>query len=481
MEQWDRVPAPLPELQQWVLWQTEARGERVAKMPIDPATGRRLKNWRHSDQHLTFADAVALQNRGVGDGIGFVCTGRDGLVWLDIDEALGAEGKLAEAVYQMQLQLDAPAELSLSGRGYHIPVFAPKVAESIKASGKGKLVLSGERYGFGKLEIFVSSGFIALTGRFLILPQRTVPDRDQALDEVLRKAWPQRWPLPAKPDVRKTTAPGATKPAPAAALTEQDRVMLQLMMHQTDSGKFRRLFGKPNEQPFPETDYRSRQYVSRSETDLALARKIVFYCCGRKGGGIDQARRIMLASQLRRDKWYERRNGSTYLDQTLAHAVDQQRESGGFWDGKKQKREYHRTQRFVPPVPPMPEEQLEKKTLHDNVLRGLGLSPAVRATYKALRRHNRGKSYCFPSQEKLAADLGVSVRTIRNHLRNLVRTGLILLDRLQRPNGKRGRGRMYWFVKPEILSGGLPKQTPANPAARAGSTDTGPNLVSTLY
>jgi len=454
---WDLVPAPLPDFINWVLWRAEPQPNRTAKIPIDPHSGHHLENWQRPDHHLSFDEAVKHHASGVGDGIGWVCTGKYGLIWLDFDGAVDDRGDTIETVHQIISGLQAPVELSLSKRGFHVPVFAPSVANEILKSGKGKISVDGSPYGFGQLEIFVRHRFVALTGNFPDPLVDRVPNRDDALQGYLKQYWPAKWPPPpscngTSGESQIVSAPRSLRVPQSITLTEEDYQLIARMSSAKNGQKFRRLFGDPGDLPFPDDD--KRGYRSRSEADFALARILVFWTCDESGGGLDQATRIVRASQLRRSKWDEPRGDSTWLDRTLFEAYEQQKESGGFWNGKVEKRRYRRIQPRVPPIPPVSHHHLESRTLSKKTLIALGLSPAVRETYTVLRSYNRGHPYCYPSQTKLAAKLRVKERTVRNHIRILEAVGVLLTDRLQRPNGKPGRGRMYWFLKiPEDISG----------------------------
>jgi len=72
------------------------------------------------------------------------------------------------------------------------------------------------------------------------------------------------------------------------------------------------------------------------------------------------------------------------------------------------------------------------------------VSSQAKMTYIALKSFDweikgKSKGYCFPSQKTLASLLGVSEKTIRRHLEELVDAGLIVVR-------KRGRNNVYWFA-----------------------------------
>lgn len=77
----------------------------------------------------------------------------------------------------------------------------------------------------------------------------------------------------------------------------------------------------------------------------------------------------------------------------------------------------------------------------DIVGRFLNLGAGPKRLYARLVRFAGREGICFPSQETLAAELGVSVRTVRRDLATLARWRLI-----QHQRGGRGRSNRYVFL-----------------------------------
>jgi DNA-binding transcriptional ArsR family regulator len=75
------------------------------------------------------------------------------------------------------------------------------------------------------------------------------------------------------------------------------------------------------------------------------------------------------------------------------------------------------------------------------------ISPGAKLTYIGLLRFAWQEGFCFPGQERLAAMLGMGVRTVIRHLQELARAGLILLER-------RGRGRTNRYLFPKMCQNG---------------------------
>ena len=75
------------------------------------------------------------------------------------------------------------------------------------------------------------------------------------------------------------------------------------------------------------------------------------------------------------------------------------------------------------------------------------ISPGAKLTYIGLLRFAWREGFCFPGQERLAAMLGMGVRTVIRHLQELARAGLILLER-------RGRGKTNCYLFPKTCQNG---------------------------
>ncbi len=59
------------------------------------------------------------------------------------------------------------------------------------------------------------------------------------------------------------------------------------------------------------------------------------------------------------------------------------------------------------------------------VLRHKNLSPGAKLTYAMLLSYAWHDDYCYPGQERLAEDIGISDRSVRTHLKELEEKGLI--------------------------------------------------------
>ena len=66
-----------------------------------------MKNSTHANTH-------------VGDGVGFVLTLKSGIVCIDINNCIDANGKLDDEASKIVLEFNSWTEISTSGRGLHI-------------------------------------------------------------------------------------------------------------------------------------------------------------------------------------------------------------------------------------------------------------------------------------------------------------------------------------------------------------------------
>ena len=78
--------------------------------------------------------------------------------------------------------------------------------------------------------------------------------------------------------------------------------------------------------------------------------------------------------------------------------------------------------------------------LSNLVLLDTALSDGAKVTYLVLLHHARQAASCFPGQERLAAERGITERSVRSHLSELAARGLVTVER----RGK-ARTNLYWI------------------------------------
>ena len=80
------------------------------------------------------------------------------------------------------------------------------------------------------------------------------------------------------------------------------------------------------------------------------------------------------------------------------------------------------------------------------VLRRSDLPPGAKLTYMALLSYAWDKDHAYPGQDRLAADMGVSERSVITYLKQLVDAGLITINR-------RGLGMTNVYILHSLVSG----------------------------
>lgn len=152
-----KCPAPLQDLQGWLIWKFESNGEAKPRKVPYYAGGNRRSGPQGSAtdraQLVTFNAARAAAARRGFDGVGFALMPEFNIVALDFDYCVN-EGSIAPAVEA--LVADTYAELSPSGKGVR--------AFMLGDLGNNKSQATADQFGF---ETFSSKGFVTLTGEVL--------------------------------------------------------------------------------------------------------------------------------------------------------------------------------------------------------------------------------------------------------------------------------------------------------------------------
>lgn len=278
----ERVPAELRALRQWVCWQGTPDADRpgkIRKMPIDAKTGAPAKV-NDPSTWCSFDEAVAASERY--SGIGFIFT--QGYVGVDIDGAQDAledyrqdpyaDGNLiSEFVHTLQ----SYAEYSQSGNGIHIIC-------------RGKLPENGRRR--GNVEMYDTGRFFIVTGR-ICSEYAGISDCTDTIKPLHEKY--------IKGDRILQKVQQAVQP-----VSLDDQQVLDKARNARNGKLFTDLY---------DGDWQS-YYNSQSEADLALCNSLAFWT----GRDVAQMDRLFRASGLMREKWDRRQNGSTYGALTLDKA-----------------------------------------------------------------------------------------------------------------------------------------------------------------
>jgi putative DNA primase/helicase len=260
------IPRGLSELaalHQWVLWRAEPRDGRVSKVPYQ-IDGRHASSTR-PDGWASF-DAV-YQKYASGQeqysGIGFVFREGDGIVGIDLDHVIGADGVIETRIYQMVDSFASYTEYSISGQGLHI------LCKGAIPDGKG--------HRREPIEIYDRGRYFTVSGHIYGEP-RPLRDAQSEIDRLLE------WMKCEKPEPRKHT--------PRVSSCPDDRQLLHQAASAKNGYKFARLWQGDT------SDYGGDD----SRADIALLSMLMFWTNGNE----PRADALFRQSGLSRDKWVKR-------------------------------------------------------------------------------------------------------------------------------------------------------------------------------
>jgi len=197
----ENVPKLLKDTPQWVAHR--------AKKPINPKTGRAADV---SDEATwgTFDAAAARVQPGKAEGIGYVFTEDDGLVFVDLDYVIAEDGALvpwAQSIVDAALRVHAFVEVSPSGSGLHIIVRAKK---PFPWSRKNITNADGDQ--LGVIEVYDQKRYATVTGRLIDGASTAVVNGAAILDTIARLG------------ERGTLTPERAAPVPLGALVDSSHV-----------------------------------------------------------------------------------------------------------------------------------------------------------------------------------------------------------------------------------------------------------------
>ena len=273
------IPACLRNKKRWLLWEFAWREGRWTKVPYAPSGSR--ASTTNPATWFSLPPVLEAYRTGSWDGIGFVLTGSDDIVGVDLDRCRDARtGTIEPWAQEIIDRLNSYTEISPSGTGVHIFVLA---------------TFRGPRNRRGQVEIYASERYFAITGHALRGGDpRPVESRHEELDSVAREY-----------------LSGAAKPGKLVSITPQaadddlpEWVHARLAAaRRAQDSSFARL-------------YRGEwhgNYQSQSEADLALISKLLTLTEGDRA----LADRLFRASGLCRDKWLN----EDYRDRTIERAA----------------------------------------------------------------------------------------------------------------------------------------------------------------
>lgn len=278
------IPEALKRLDQWVAWNYGVRDGKPTKVPYqingNKASTTNPTTWS------TFSAGWEAYQRGDFAGTGFVFVKDGGLVGIDLDHCIDAQGTLkpwAQAIVERFPH--AYWERSPSGTGLHAIL-----AGTIPTNKTGERIKLADG---GIIEVYQHGRYFCVTGhRFgdgAVDLGRTTHELDVWFSETFRK------PKPAKKPATSSRV-STTRPS--------DAHIIELATTAKNGDKFQKLWsGDTSDHP------------SHSEADLALCGLLAFYV------GPDESRidALFRQSGLVTDKWEQRED---YRQSTIAKALE---------------------------------------------------------------------------------------------------------------------------------------------------------------
>ena len=168
---WDNIPAELKKERRWVCWKFEQRSGKTTKVPYTPTGGRAKSNT--PETWAGFDECRAACENGRFDGVGIMLTG-SGLVGVDIDHCKDSAGNWSATAAAIVDILNSYAEISPSGEGVHILVYAKKPGDKSKNTDTG-------------VEMYEKGRFFTVTGNLYRQDLNAVQERWDELVEVYFK------------------------------------------------------------------------------------------------------------------------------------------------------------------------------------------------------------------------------------------------------------------------------------------------------
>lgn len=149
------IPQELKDLNQWVCWKEVERKGAISKVPINPRT-RGFAQTNNPRTWGSFAEAVNACRKFKLKGVGFVFTGNDPYVGIDLDHCLDDRGSIVSMdTVAILNRYPSYTETSPSGRGLHIickmvvPFTGKKVADRMEVYATGRyFTVTGDTWDF---------------------------------------------------------------------------------------------------------------------------------------------------------------------------------------------------------------------------------------------------------------------------------------------------------------------------------------------
>jgi putative DNA primase/helicase len=298
------IPDELKVLKRWVVWKYAQRpgAKKPTKPPYNAATDE-LAESNNSATWSTFETACKALETGKYEGLGFMFGYEEsnGITYSGVDLDNLTSPEKWEEVNQIIKFFDSYAEISPSKQGVHI------LFKGSKGEGRPRERTKG-------VEIYDKTHYFTVTGWKVKGAPATVNEREEQLREFYDKIF-------SSPEAKNETALAEVRPpvVPVAASGLTDDDIIQRLMNDKNRDKFKQLYTGD-----------TSGYPSSSEADSSFAAMVRFYTRDPA-----QIKRIMLRSNLKREKW----DRKDYLDRTIAGMLKEAERAGwNVWTPAKGRR-----------------------------------------------------------------------------------------------------------------------------------------------
>lgn len=282
----EKIPAQLTEIPQWVGYHLLAKeNAKTDKIPKNPHTGGNAAvtypgTWADFMTALDFA-----YHTPDVDGIALVLTGQDKLVVVDIDDCVQDDGTLTDFAQEVVTLLDSYSEISPSGRGIHIYLFADMPGERHRSQSHG-------------IELYDANRFMTVTGYHLPLTPSQVNERNAELAQLYTQIFGDEQPVTTL-----TPQPSLERQDVAA----EDEPIWQQIFDGHKGQKLRSLF--EGDVAVSKSDH--------SQAVIDLGNALAHYT----NSDPKQMRRMFYQTDLMRPKWHEQRGEQLWIDYQIQDCI----------------------------------------------------------------------------------------------------------------------------------------------------------------
>jgi primase-polymerase (primpol)-like protein len=302
----EKIPAELKDLNQWVVWKRELRDGKLTKVPYNPDDGQFAsvtdpKSWS------TFDRASEAFEDGGFHGLGLVFTDDDPYVGIDLDKCRNPEtGEIQPGAKEIIDLLASYTEVTQSGGGFHV------IAKGTLPGKRRKKAVEGG----GAIEMYDKGRYFVMTGDRLDGTLETINERNEQLSQLYATVFGEDG-VRNKPkkdrrmdnEKKATPKPRLIPATGTGRVIEDDDELLNQARKATKGEKFIALFDGGDI---------SGHSNDPSAADLALCNTLAYWT------RYDAARmdRLFRRSKLFRRKCDEKHGECTYGEITIAKALD---------------------------------------------------------------------------------------------------------------------------------------------------------------